>query len=233
MAKLDLIGQQYGRLVVQSEEPSVNYRRFFLCECSCGNTTKVSMSHLRTGHTQSCGCLFIENPPRLVHGYNRKNSQHPLYHIWAQMLGRCNSPTNSSYFKYGAKGIKVCKEWHNPKVFIDWAMFNGYQKGLTLDRVNVYRDYNPNNCRWVSTQIQAINKRLSKLNVSGFSGVSLKKGRWLARITVDGVRIHLGYFSSALDANAARIDYIKSNNLTEHLNAYSNQQNNKTVNRKN
>lgn len=220
MAKLDLIGHVYGRLTVKAEEPSVNYRRFFICTCSCGGKAKVSMSHLRTGHTTSCGCLTIEKPPRFRHGY----SGSPLYKIWVQMWDRCSNPNNASYPKYGAKGVEVCAEWADSKVFIEWALTNGYKKGLSIDRKNAYGHYHPDNCRWVNDAVQAINKRISVKNTSGFVGVAKKQDKWSARVTVGGKRVNIGVFNTPDEANTARLAYINENNLTEHLNAYENQQ---------
>ena len=224
MKKINPIGETFHRLTVISEEPSVNYRRFFICQCSCGQVTKVSMSHLKTGHTQSCGCIFKENPPRLRHGHNRVGKRTSLYHVWDQMLSRCQNPNSTSYIKYGAKGVTVHPSWQDSGSFIEWALQNGYLPGLTIDRQDTYGNYEPSNCRWIPMTTQGINKRISKKNTSGFSGVSPKRGRWTARITVDGLRKDLGYYSSAEEANSARLSYIKENNLMEHLNAYTNQQ---------
>lgn len=225
MKKINLIGETFNRLVVVSEEPSVNYRRFFLCLCICGQVTKVSMSHLKTGHTQSCGCIFKENPPRLRHGHNRKGNRTPLYHVWDQMLARCQNPNSTTFHKYGACGIKVHPSWQDSSVFIEWALKNGYSDGLTIDRKNTYGNYEPENCRWITPVAQGVNKKISTKNTSGFSGVSPKGNKWVARITVNGLRKNLGTFLSPEEANSARLRYIKENNLMEHLNAYTNQQN--------
>lgn len=195
-----------------------------MCKCSCGNTTKVSMSHLRTGHTQSCGCIFTENPPRLLHGHNRKGQRTPLYHVWDQMLARCQNPKSTAYKKYGAKGVTVCTEWQESSRFIEWALQNGYKEGLTLDRKDAQGNYEPSNCRWETPMVQGINKRISVKNTSGFSGVCPKRNKWVSRITVDGVRKNLGTYSSPEEANFVRLQYIKEHNLLEHLNAYTNQQ---------
>lgn len=220
MPKINLIGDTYGRLLVIREENSVGYRRFFTCKCICNNVIKVSMSHLRTGHTTSCGCLSKEYPKNFKHGYSKTN----LYKVWDKMWGRCHRLTDPEYNKYGAKGITVCDDWANPLNFINWAVKNGYQKGLTIDRKNTYGNYDPNNCRWVTANIQGINKRISIRNSSGYVGVNKKGNKWVARITVNSVRIDIGRFNSPEEANTARLNYIKSNNLSEHLLTYENQQ---------
>lgn len=64
---------------------------------------------------------------------------------------RCYNPKCKAYKNYGARGIKMCQEWFdNPILFYEWAMKNGYCKGLEIDRINNDGDYEPNNCRWVS-----------------------------------------------------------------------------------
>lgn len=53
----------------------------------------------------------------------------------------------------------VCDEWKNDfKAFYDWAINNGYQDGLSIDRINVDGNYEPSNCRWVDSFAQLSNK---------------------------------------------------------------------------
>lgn len=76
------------------------------------------------------------------------------------MKQRCYNPNNSSYRNYGLRGIIICPQWKNDfSEFYRWSIQNGYAEGLTIDRVNVDGNYEPNNCRWVSRQIQANNTR--------------------------------------------------------------------------
>ena len=69
-----------------------------------------------------------------------KLSKTPLYHVWQTMKQRCANPRCRGYQWYGAKGIKVCKEWNDVRNFYEWAMDNGYEEGLTLDRVDLDDD---------------------------------------------------------------------------------------------
>ena len=170
--KLDLTGQRYGRLVVLHEaEPIIGDDgktiRRWLCKCDCGNETIVRHSGLRSGKTQSCGCLHREIVGNLhkTHGLSQGNKR--LYKIWKEMRSRCSNPKNASYPKYGGKGIKVCKEWNERFVpFYEWSIANGYREDiaesgrnrLSIDRINNDGDYSPENCRWVTDDIQANNK---------------------------------------------------------------------------
>jgi len=66
------------------------------------------------------------------------------------MKQRCNNPNDPAYEWYGAKGIKVCDEWHDFVPFMEWALENGYEEGLTIDREDSDGDYEPSNCRWIT-----------------------------------------------------------------------------------
>ena len=88
-----------------------------------------------------------------------------IYSIWRSMIGRCFISSNSSYERYGARGIKVCDEWkYDFDAFRKWAYENGYDENAlrgecTIDRINNDGNYCPENCRIVSTKIQNLNKR--------------------------------------------------------------------------
>lgn len=88
---------------------------------------------------------------------------HPLYNILRNIKSRCYNQNDPSYKNYGGRGITVCEEWKKDiSVFYNWAIKNGYKRGLELDRINNDGDYEPSNCRWATRIQQANNKRTNR-----------------------------------------------------------------------
>lgn len=88
-----------------------------------------------------------------------------LHNIWLTMRQRCEKPNCSTYYKYGAKGIKVCDEWSSFENFRDWSYDNGYTDDLTIDRIDPHGNYEPSNCRWV-TQKEQQNNRSNNIHLT-------------------------------------------------------------------
>lgn len=89
-----------------------------------------------------------------------------LYRIWHSMYCRCYYKSTNGYKNYGGKGIKVCEEWKHSQGFMkfyNWAIQNGYEENLTLDRINVNGNYEPNNCRWITVKEQCNNKTNNRI----------------------------------------------------------------------
>ena len=157
---INLIGNQYGRLTVVSlveDIAGAKVHTRWLCKCECGNEIVVMGYNLRNGNTTSCGCKQKEKAAARFKTHGETGQR--LYVIWQHMRRRCNKPSEPCYHLYGGRGITVCEEWHKYETFRDWALANGYADHLTLDRIDVDGNYEPNNCRWITQGEQTLNRR--------------------------------------------------------------------------
>lgn len=155
----DMTGQRFGLLtVVRLSGKDKRGEMIWECLCDCGNTTFTVGNRLRSGKTKSCGCLQRKHRKE---GFNRKHgmTDSRLYTAWLNMRNRCYSVNNIMYQNYGGRGICVCDEWRNSfENFMSWANGNGYQEGLTLERINVDGNYEPSNCTWITKTEQYLNR---------------------------------------------------------------------------
>jgi len=93
----------------------------------------------------------------LTHGL----SHHPLYKLWYSMLYRCEDPRCRFWKNYGGRGIKVCPEWHDGRVFFEYIEreLGPRPAGHSLDRIENDGNYEPGNVRWADKKTQANNRR--------------------------------------------------------------------------
>mgnify|MGYP003293053209 CR=1 FL=1 len=166
MSNNDITGKRYGMLTVLSRDGMDKSRRnaMWLCRCDCGKSIRTTTSHLKCGHTTSCGCRKSEFGKATRFKKTHGLSYSRLYRILRGMKNRCYNPNDPKYYLYGGRGIKICDEWlDDVKSFYDWAMSHGYDDKLTIDRINCDGDYTPFNCRWATILEQNRNRR----NVKG------------------------------------------------------------------
>lgn len=157
MKAYNLSGNRYGRLVAIRPVGTRGHYKLWECVCNCGNQVFVTSRSLVSGHTKSCGCLFSDqlSARKIKHGGTGSR----IYSIWKSMNYRCKSPKSRNYMYYGGRGIKVCDKWLSFPAFYEWAMKNGYQENLSIDRIDVNGDYCPDNCRWATMKEQRANQR--------------------------------------------------------------------------
>ena len=153
---IDLVGKRFGRLIVIEFALTKSYRNYWQCKCECGNIKQVREDSLKNGSTISCGCSKFEGHG-LKHGYSNTR----IYHIWENMLQRCNNPNFPDYFNYGGRGIKVCDNWLEFENFL--KDMGECPSGYQIDRINNDGDYCKENCRWATRKEQNRNKRNVRL----------------------------------------------------------------------
>ena len=157
---MDLKGQTFGRLTVISFSHKDKRGKFFWnCKCICGKEKVIRGEKLRSGNTRSCGCLQREVRGKAKRKHGMTNSK--LYTIWLNMKSRCRYPGNTMYHNYGGRGIKYCDEWNDFEEFKTWAENAGYKEGLSLERIDVDGNYEPENCKWIPISQQSLNQRRS------------------------------------------------------------------------
>lgn len=155
---IDITGKRFNHLVVVKRVEGVDIKSpTWECLCDCGNTTMVRGSNLKSGAVKSCGCLReMKNKSRTTHGMSNTR----LYREWASIKRRCYTVSDKSYQDYGARGIRMCEEWKSSfESFMEWALNNGYDDSLTIERVNVDEGYSPDNCTWIPWEQQQGNRR--------------------------------------------------------------------------
>lgn len=165
----DISGKKFGKwTAIRSIGKGNKGEYLWECVCDCGTKKTVPIDALTCGRSSSCGCS------RSTHG----KSKSILFHVWQSMKQRCLNNRHRQYANYGGRGITVCKEWlSNFDRFEEWALSNGYKRGLQLDRINNNAGYSPENCRWATPMQNENNRRNNRL------------------ITVDGVTHTLAEWS--------------------------------------
>ena len=216
---LDIKGQKFSKLTVVKHlvDRSHHQADYWECLCDCGGSVVLLTRQLIRGQVKSCGCLLRESAGLM----GAKNKKHGLrntrqYYIWRGMKARCSNTKNPNYDGYGGRGIAYDPKWETFEGF--WEdMSEGYSDDLELDRIDPNGNYCKENCRWVDSYMSAINKNTPVNNTSGITGVHFdtKTNKWMARISVKGVRKHLGNFDTLEEAVTARkqaeLDYFNEN----------------------
>lgn len=108
-------------------------------------------------------------------------TKHPMYRAWAGMINRCTNPNHSSYHRYGGAGITVCERWRDFRNFLE--DMGERPKGRTLDRVDPYGSYSPENCRWATVKEQRANIRAEgdkRMREAMSHGVKDRWAKWRA-----------------------------------------------------
>lgn len=191
MRFIDMKDQRFERLTVLSVFSRGPKDIRWLCRCDCGTEKFINGFSLRKGLVKSCGCLKSEMiaARSTKHGKATRKNTASEYNIWSAMLGRCYTPTNTSYKRYGGRGIKVCERWHTFENF--YADMGQKPPGTSIGRINGDGNYEPSNCRWETVHEQSNNRKNNR--VLEFNGRRETIANW-AKLT----GIHAGTIGSRL-----------------------------------
>lgn len=134
------------------------------CKCDCGTIFTAIGSNLTSRSTKSCGCRKLE----ALHRRNFKHGMrhHPIYKSWCHMKERCLNPKMRDYRLWGGRGITICERWLAFSNFSE-DMLPTWKSGMEIDRRDNSGNYEPGNCRWVTSRVNSNNKR-TNVFVSGF-----------------------------------------------------------------
>ena len=171
MKFIDLTGNKYGKLIVISRSvdyvsPSGKREVCYKCLCECGNIVNIRAARLKNGTTRSCGCFkkeYLKNGgATFIHGDSVKNAKyHKLWMVYMNMKQRVYHPVYEKDKQiYG--NITICDEWMGEdgyQNFKKWSLENGYENGLSIDRIDGIKGYSPDNCRWTTAKVQSNNRK--------------------------------------------------------------------------
>ena len=157
-----------GKLVKIFYEPfNKGTKARWFCKCDCGNSLFIFDRTLKKGNTISCGCT---KPNRKKHISKHGLTNSTTYQSWKNMKSRCNNHKLKEYVNYGGRGITYDPRWESFENFYE-DMGSKPDSDFMLDRIDVYGNYTPENCRWVDRSVSNYNRRKLDKNVSGRTGV--------------------------------------------------------------
>lgn len=176
----DLTGMKFHNLTIIKRLPNtIDGSAMWECLCDCGNITAARGKNIRNGAVKSCGCLR-KIPYNKTHGMSKSR----LYKEWAGIKARCCYKSAKKEKSYGGRGISICEEWKNSfDSFKLWALKNGYNDSLTIERIDFNGDYCPDNCRWIPFSEQCNNKR-SNIIIT-YNGKTQTLSQWCKELCLD------------------------------------------------
>lgn len=184
----DLTNQVFSRLTVTARHEIRGRRRvYWMCACVCGSLKWVIADALKSGATQSCGCLNKEILREGKHGATRDGAHTPEYASWHSMKQRCENPSNDRYPRYGGRGISVCAEWAASfEQFL--ADMGSRPPNTSLERRENNEGYSPSNCEWATPRAQSRNTSRNRMYTH--DGLTLCIADWCQRTGLPHATLH-------------------------------------------
>ena len=183
---IDITGRRFGKRIIlaclgKQTSPCGRVFWYWQVRCDCGRTDKIIAGNITKGRAQSClACaqktsIAAATLASVTHGQSGGRKPSATYNSWASMNARCNNPNLKDYFRYGGRGITVCRRWRGKHGFENFLSDMGHRpKGKTCDRRRVNGNYTPSNCHWATASEQIANQR-QRLRLDQFSTTSLTK----------------------------------------------------------
>lgn len=178
-------GKKYGLWKVIKDKDDM----FLTCKCECGTIRDVRRYDLEKGKSKSCGCILRKKTieRNTTHGLSGTK----IYKVYKSIKKRCLNKKDKRYIDYGGRGIKICKEWETDFMnFCNWAIENGYEQKLCIDRIDNDGNYCPENCRWTTYEEQNRNKRNNIMVGNMCLKEWCKKNNFIYSSVYDYVRRH-------------------------------------------
>ena len=185
------IGNRYGYIEIleRTKKKKRNYA-VYKCKChKCGKIVEKTLEHLSTRkkngfNNMTCGCYDRHKN----NFYKNGLSNTKLRYTYENMKARCYNKKCNGYKHYGGRGIEVCKEWlEDFENFYNWAINNGYKDGLTIERINVDGNYEPNNCKWADFHEQ-MNNRSNTIKLE-YNGITKSLTDWAREYNIEIVTL--------------------------------------------
>ena len=161
------VGETFGRWEVIGERFTKGGKTHYPCLCKCGNTGPVASYYLRSGLSQSCGCLQSEIVAESLRktSYRHGYTSIPEYKTYTSMLYRCDNPKDTHFYLYGGRGITVCSRWRESFEAFYADMGPKPSPEYSIERMESNGNYEPDNCKW-ATAIEQSNNTSRNFNVT-------------------------------------------------------------------
>ena len=171
-------------------------KKIFAFECPmCSG--KVLTDKVAGERAKMCkACDFKNRGGHKNPAYTHGGTNSRLYRTYNNIKNRCYYEKGDHYARYGGRGIKMCDEWLNSfEAFSAWALANGYNDTLTIDRINVNGDYTPENCQWLSYKENSLKDRVkyTKENIKKIIDFSKNNNVLLSRACVNFGFTYVGF----------------------------------------